>query len=216
MTPRTRFLVWTGVVVAAFASLLARNMTDGWTSFALLVLNLASLTAMLWLLVTTPVDAIKLKRWVSVGLIVTGVWVALFAWLLSSELTPVGAGDGAPTIVLAILTVIVASIPLVIMASVLAARHRHLWGEVLGKPSAWWATPLFWNAAVVPRSTDLGLALGEFPIAGVTEAIAIVSSFLVVFAGRFDALRPPWLVMLWTLSLLAFLARDLMAVLAPL
>ena len=83
MSPRMRLRVWTAVVVVAVLAALLALLDDAWADLAHIVCAAGSVGLMVWLLETTPADAMRLRRPTSVGLI-----AAIAAWVTALTTIP--------------------------------------------------------------------------------------------------------------------------------
>jgi len=223
MSPRVRFLVWVGVVVGTLVAACGRSFAARWwlgdPQWSLPIAttaNLAGVGAMIWLLLTTPPEAIKLNRWVSVALISAGAGVILQSRVWA--ILPPWEAPGTPIEALghqAFLLTMNASVsgPIAIL---FAWRWRHRWGRLIGSPSPWWAIVLFWSPAVVPVSTSIGVRLGSFPWGGVVFIITSVAAFAAAGLGHFGIRSTAWVWITFALVCIGSLASDLMAIIAPL
>lgn len=217
MTPNQRFQSWVAAAAGTFAAGVANALLDGWLSFGVTLLQLAGLTWILWLLVTTPVDAIKLKRWVSAVVVITGFMV-----LFALRLVPFEFLSEAPTefrraalqiVTLALWVGVLVMGPAVFFA---AARFRRKWGTIIGKPSAWWVVAVAWHPLWSSGSTEAGIGLGAFPIAELAFAGMSTLSFLTVMLGRLAPERPLRMWLAWAGAVLCTLLHASLVAMYPL
>ncbi|MEM7755947.1 MAG: hypothetical protein AAF297_09965 [Planctomycetota bacterium] len=223
MVPRVRFVVWVGVVVGTLVAACGRmasgagSSDPSWGTLAWSVLNHAGVGAMIWLLLTTPIDAIKLNRWVSVGMIVIGASMVLMlrTWMI---LPPWEQGFLPPYRIVwnQILMFSVGTVMFWQMLFPIVPRYRYRWGELIGSPSPWWGVVVLWSPLVHPLSTAVGVRLGDFPWPTVVLVVNFVSSIAVVGFGRFGLRSVAWIWIAFSVSVASGIARDVMAIVAPL
>ncbi len=215
MTPKQRFRAWVVAAGGTFAAGVVNALVDGWAGFGVTVVQLAGLTSILWLLVTTPVDAIKLKRWVSVVVILGGFAVIFTLRFISLDITPpdmLGHLLLASAVFVGLLTLA----PIGPVLAISAARLRHRWGTVIGKPSPWWAVVMAWHPFWAFRLTDAGVDVGEFPIG---QVLIIGMTMLPIAAaglGRLCPDRPIWMWLVWTVAVGCMIVYAWLAAAYPL
>lgn|GEM_PF-2440899 len=187
MSPRTRLFAWIATALAALASplwllLLGETTTvDGllrversWPVYVACVWSWLALSALWWLLATTPVNAINLPRGRSRALLILGAGWLVFAVLLASTLEPSSAPRaGVKPILAGLMTALFA-------LGFVAIRHIGIWiaqqqGRALAPAqSPWWLAlalwhPAFWLAAIpnVLNGINISIFIAE-SVAGAT------------------------------------------------
>jgi hypothetical protein len=156
MTPKRRLLVWIACVVCALGGPLGaaalKSSPGGWGWGE--VLGLLGLTAFLWLLETTPADAIRLPRWLSEVVIAIGA--AVLAWVALSD--ALGA----------LLLGVAARVLVGVRFAIVRDRDRTQSRPNPAAWSPWWATLLVWHPALGQALVEPGrVVIASLATAGV-------------------------------------------------
>jgi hypothetical protein len=201
MDPKARFRAWVVAAGGTFALALANALVDGWAGLGLTALQLAGLSWILWLLVTTPPGAIKLKRWLSVVLIVVG-----FTLIRVTSVPRTGVMDGSLSdlgmwLSLARISAVFAFVGLV-LALPFSMRPRYRWGEPAGRASPWWAVFLLWGPL-------FGVTRFDLTAVGVLWGGASLLTIAAVLLGAFAPRGVVWSLVCWTWAVILVLILAL-------
>ncbi|MEM1186043.1 MAG: hypothetical protein AAGI53_13715 [Planctomycetota bacterium] len=217
MTPRVRFTVWVGAAFGTFAAAFVRSwmVEPGFVHLVLTCLNLAGVGGMLWLLLTTPVDAIKLNRWVSVAIVMVGGGLILNAsvWSMSRPWEWVTTTEALWTQVHIFLMLTFGFwwwFPLCVI------RWRARLGALVGHPSAWWGVVVMWSPVARPSSSLIGVFMGEASWGLIVSTVALLASFTAAFLGWSGIRSTAWVWLAFAAAAACSIALEVMATIEPL
>lgn len=143
---------------------------------AMIGVSLSALTLMVWLLITTPLDAIKLRFWVSVGLIFGGVLLSIAPLIHRNvRIAPV------PTALTLLELTALFGLPMIFAMH--RARHR---------ASPWTVAPLLWHPLITIGGTSI-LHSSRWLPGAVPDGVYLVAAATAALTLLAVSLRRSWI-----------------------